>query len=271
MVKQQVDDQDYDYENRINRHLSKCKEVLSQNDCELVKKYHTQMIITSMAIATQSKNLEIIASLSSMIEQEWTTMTKDSINNLVAVVMQCYSKNGQETHTSYDHKKILKLWFRFVKLGNRLHKKVGTPDELFDVEMKTVPNNLVREQLIDEKDISALITHSLNLRDKAMWAVAYEAGLRVGEFCSLKLRHVAHDKNGFLISVIGKTGSRKVRLHSSQVELGAWINTHPLRDDPESPLWITLDSKSERMKPDAVRMQLGKTVKRAKLKTHTHY
>jgi integrase/recombinase XerD len=86
----------------------------------------------------------------------------------------------------------------------------------------------------------------------------------------LKLRHVAHDKNGFLISVIGKTGSRKVRLHSSQVELGAWINTHPLRDDPESPLWITLDSKSERMKPDAVRIQLGKTVKRAKLKKRVY-
>ena len=138
MVKQQADDQDYDYDNRINRHLSRCKEVLSQNDCELVGKYHTQMIITSMAIATQSKNLEIIASLSSMIEQEWITMTKDSINNLVAVVMQNYSKNGQETHTSYDHKKILKLFFRFVKLGNRLHKKVGTPDELFDGEMKEV-------------------------------------------------------------------------------------------------------------------------------------
>ena len=103
-----------------------------------------------------------------------------------------------------------------------------------------------------------------------MWSVAYEAGLRVGEFCSLKLRHVAHDKNGFLISVIGKTSSRKVRLHSSQVELGAWINTHPLRDDPESPLWITLDSKSERMKPDAVRIQLGKTVKRAKLKKRVY-
>ena len=78
MVKQQVDDQDYDYDNRINRHLSRCKEVLSQNDCELVKKYHTQMIITSMAIATQSKNLEIIASLSSMIEQRMDyTSTKD--------------------------------------------------------------------------------------------------------------------------------------------------------------------------------------------------
>jgi integrase/recombinase XerD len=268
MVKQQVDDQDYDYDNRINRHLSKCKEVLSQNDCELVKKYHTQMIITSMAIATQSKNLEIIASLSSMIEQEWTTMTKDSINNLVAVVMQNYSKNGQETHTSYDHKKILKLFFRFVKLGNRLHKKVGTPDELFDVEMKEVSNNLVREQLIDEDDLLKLIDNSMNPRDKAMWAVSYEAGLRIGEFCSLKLRHVAHDKHGFLISVIGKTGSRKVRLHSSQVELSAWLNTHPFKDDPEAWLWINLNKKQHglRMKPDSVRKQLGKTVKRTNIK-----
>ena len=168
MVKQQVDDQDYDYENRINRHLSKCKEVLSQNDCELVKKYHIQMIITSMVIATQSKNLEIIASLSSIIDQELTTMTRDSINGLVATVMQNYSQNGRETHTSYDHKKILKLFFRFMKLGNRLHAKVGTPDELFDVQMKEVQNDLSKEQLVDERDISSLITNSMNPRDKAM-------------------------------------------------------------------------------------------------------
>ena len=145
MIKQQVNDYDYDYDydydhdhdydHRINHHLAKCKEVLSESDYELVTKYHTQMIITSMAVATQAKNLEVIASLSSMIDQEWATMTKDNIHNLVVNVMRNYSSNGQETHSSYDHKKILKLWFRFVKLGNRLHKKVGIPDELFDVEM----------------------------------------------------------------------------------------------------------------------------------------
>jgi len=103
----------------------------------------------------------------------------------------------------------------------------------------------------------------LNIRDKAMWAVEYEAGIRIGEFCSLKLKHVFRDTKGFLISVDGKTGARKVRLHTSQVELAAWINTHPLKDNPEAPLWITLDSKFKRMKPDAVRRQLGKTKKRA--------
>ena len=265
MVKQQADDRDYDYDNRINRHLSKCKEVLSESDYTLVKKYHTQMIITSLAVATQSKSLEVIASLSTLIDQEWTTMTRDSINGLVATVMQNYSKNGKETHASYDHKKHLKLFFRFVKLGNRLHSKVGTPDELFDIQMKEVQNDLSREQLIDENDISSLIANSMNPRDKAMWAVLNEAGIRIGEFCSLQLKHVAHDKNGFLISVIGKTGSRKVRLHSSQVELGTWLNTHPLKDDPQAYLWIVLQGKDigKRLKPDQVRLQLGKILKRA--------
>jgi site-specific recombinase XerC len=192
-------------------------------------------------------------------------MTRENINTLVANVMIRYSNNGQETHATYDHKKHLKLWFRFVKLGNRLHKKVGTPDELFDVEMKEVPNNLAREELVTDKDITALIANSLNLRDKAMWAVIDEAGIRIGEFCSLKLKHVFRDTKGFLISVDGKTGARKVRLHTSQVELAAWINTHPLKDNPEAPLWVTLDGKFNRMKPDAVRRQLEKTLKRAKI------
>jgi hypothetical protein len=112
MVKQQFND--YDYDNRINRHLAKIKKCVSQSDYTLVEKYHTQMIISSMAVATQAKNLEVIASLSTMIEQEWNIITKDDINNLVANVMRKYSENGQETPASYDHKKILKLWFRFV-------------------------------------------------------------------------------------------------------------------------------------------------------------
>ena len=262
-AKQQVNDEDYDYSNRIRRHLANCKETLSQSDFKLVEKYHEQMILTSLARATIAKNLEVIASLSDMIDQQWTTMSKENINTLVANVNIKYSNNGQETHASYDHKKILKLFFRFVKRGNRLHKKVGTPDELFDVEMKEVPNNLAREELVTDKDIAALIAVSLNLRDKAMWAVEYEAGIRIGEFCSLKMKHVFRDTKGFLISVDGKTGARKVRLHTSQVELAAWINTHPLKDNPEASLWVSLDGKSKRMKPDAVRIQLGKTLKRA--------
>ena len=262
-AKQQADDQDYDYNNRIARHLRNCKERLSQSDFKLVQKYHEQMILTTCGVATVSKNLEEIASLSDMIDQEWTTMTRENINTLVANVMIRYSKNGQETHASYDHKKILKMWFRFVKRGNRLHKKVGSPDELFDIEQRAVPNKLAREDMVFDQDIAALIANSLNIRDKAMWAVEYEAGIRIGEFCSLKLKHVFRDTKGFLISVDGKTGARKVRLHTSQVELAAWINTHPLKDNPEAPLWITLDSKFKRMKPDAVRRQLGKTKKRA--------
>jgi integrase/recombinase XerD len=262
-AKQQADDEDYDYDNRIARHLANCKETLSQSDFKLVEKYHEQMILTSLARATIAKNLEVIASLSDMIDQEWTTMTRENINTLVANVMIKHSDNGQETHSTYDHKKHLKLWFRFVKLGNRLHKKVGSPDELFDVEMKEVPNKLARDELVTDKDIAALIAVSLNLRDKAMWAVEYEAGIRIGEFCSLKMKHVFRDTKGFLISVDGKTGARKVRLHTSQVELAAWINTHPLKDNPEASLWVSLDGKSKRMKPDAVRIQLGKTLKRA--------
>ena len=109
--KQQADDQDYDYDNRIARHLRNCKERLSESDYKLVEKYHEQMIMTSLKVATISTSLEKVASLSDMIDQEWTTMTRESINTLVANVNIKYSKNGQETHASYDHKKILKLFF----------------------------------------------------------------------------------------------------------------------------------------------------------------
>jgi hypothetical protein len=53
--------------------------------------------------------------------------------------------SGQETNTSYDHKKILKIFFRWIKLGSREFQEVGDPDETRWIKPKRVKDNLSRE------------------------------------------------------------------------------------------------------------------------------
>ena len=238
----------YGYSQKIISYKSGLKKILVTKEYNLLEKYHESMINTPTALATQVKNLEVILSLSRLIKKNWLSMTRDDVNHLVSVVMIKYSDDGQETHSTYDHKKMLKMWFRFIKLGNRLHKKVGSPDEINDVTMKTVADKITREQLITLDDKTRIIKACLNLRDKALIDVHYDAGTRPSELLSLQIKHVKVDKNGAIISVDGKTGARQIRILESTPTLAKWMSTHPFGDDPESPLFINL-SKSGYGKP----------------------
>lgn len=83
-----------------------------------------------------------------------------------------------------------------------------------------------------------------NVRDKAIISVLYESSVRVGEFLGIKIKNVQFDKYGAVIVVHGKIGWKRIRLVSSVPHLSNWIEHHPLKDNPEAPLWIGLGSKN---------------------------
>jgi len=232
---------DYYYKSRINSQKKELKKLVTITDYKLLEKYEIVMINESLAEATRCKHFEILLSLTRMLSKKsWNTLNQDDIDLLVSTVMQTYSSDGKETNTTYDHKKILKIFFRWVKLGSRSYRDVGNPPELKNVKTKTVPDKIVREELVTPEDIANLLSVCSNLRDKALLHVHYEAGTRPGELLSLKIKHVKQDKYGMIIAVDGKTGARPIRLIESVPNLSKWLSSHPFKDDPESPLWINI-------------------------------
>jgi integrase/recombinase XerD len=69
----------------------------------------------------------------------------------------------------------------------------------------------------------------------------YETGGRIGEILSLSLRAISFDRYGAILTVGGKTGGRRVRIIFSAGALAEWLNHHPSKDDPDSPLWTSFD------------------------------
>ena len=202
------------------------------------------MVRESLAKATRRKHLEIILSLSRMLKKDWENVAREDIDDLVYTIMQKYSpETGQETNSTWDHKKILKIFFRWFKLGSRQHAIVGDPPETKNIRLKDVKSKIVREDLVTSSDIKKLLCATRgNLRDRALIHVHSEAGTRPGEILSLKIKHVKFDDKGAVIHVDGKTGPRPVRIVTSVPDLASWIDTHPLKQDSESPLWIKIDS-----------------------------
>lgn len=234
----------YNYDHRIEYVFKQIQREFSTENLALIQKYDKLMVSLSMAKATREKHLKTILNLNRFYEnRDWEKITKEDILDLVYKIMKTYSSDGQETNTTWDHKKILKIFVRWFKLGSREHSEVGDPEETRLVKLKKVRDTIARENLLTESDRTRLLHVATHPRDKALIDVQFEAGTRPGELLSLKIKHVKFDKYGAIIKVDGKTGSRTVRLIKSAVTLNAWLNAHPFKDDPEAPFWPILTNQ----------------------------
>lgn len=228
------------------------------------------MVKDSLAKATRRKHLEVLLLQTRIINKDWDQVTKEDIDELVYWIMQKYSpESGQETNCTADHKKVLKIFFRWLKLGRRNHSEVDSdPVETKNIKTKKVKGKVVREHLLTEQDLEKLLRAcGASLRDRALIHVQYEAGTRPGELLSLKIKHVKFDEHGAFIYVDGKTGARPVRIVTSVPSLASWLDAHPFREDPESPVWINLrrDKYGEAMNWAGANKILKTVCKRAKL------
>jgi len=125
----------------------------------------------------------------------------------------------------------LKLFLRFL-IPER-------EKELFTFKMKKPKRNLPVDQLITRKDIQSLVEACDTQRDRALIMLLWDSGARLNEIMNLNLNQVEFDKYGAVIIVDGKTGRRRLRLTDSVPDLQAWVNMHPMKDEPIAPLFIT--------------------------------
>jgi len=232
----------YDHDKMIAQTFVLIKRDLSQEHYDLAKQYDIAMVKDALSKSTRLKQLKMLLSLGRLLNKDWSKITENDIDQLVVRIMDTYSDSGKETETTKDHKKVLKLFFRWYRLGSRSFRKVGDPPETKDIVVKKPADKIVRENLLDEKDLANILKAcGENARDRAFLHVHYDATTRPGEILTLQIKHVKRDKFGAVIAVDGKTGTRPIRLIESVPSLNSWLAVHPFKDDPEAPLWVSME------------------------------
>ena len=125
----------------------------------------------------------------------------------------------------------LRIFFRYLDPGKE--KEFFPADEKMQRPKTTFPDPLTRE------NIQKLVNACNSIRDRALVMFLWDTGCRVDEALSLDVGAVKFDKYGGMVKVSGKTGDRELWLIDSMPDLQAWINVHPGRDKPDSPLFLT--------------------------------
>ena len=235
----------YNFDSEIRATYKQAEAHFSKRNYELFCKYDQVMVTNSLAKATRRKALRTILTLGNVVGKDYDTMNREDVDSLMYQIMQRFADNkGQETYSSYDNKKHIKIFLRWVMTGSRSMSEDGDPKEIRGIRMKTVKDRLSREDLLTKEDLGQLLDACAgDAMLKAMIHVQYEAGTRPGELLNLKIKHVKADEYGAVILVDGKTNARPVRLIESVPDLVAWINAHPLKENYDAPLWIMRNKK----------------------------
>jgi len=191
--------------------------------------------------------------------------TRKSVEKVVAWI----ESQPYRTSTKDDLKLVVRKIVQYAKQGS-CAKRTPIPQEVawFSVRSRDDKDSRVRpDSLLTVEEVKAILAAAENERDRAMISVLFEAGLRPGELLSMRVGSVTFNSQYCLITVVGKTGVKRLPLVASFKPLLEWLQKHPLKGDINAPLWISLgnNSKNGRVSYYYLRKLIKKLAKKAGL------
>ncbi len=223
----------YDFEYQLENVRERIRGIENGENAELIMKFLEKLFaegLTKARVLKYANHLKVIAEKTDKTFTEWD---EDEVVRFLSQLEQ----SEYSDYTKKDYKVVLKRFFRWLGKG-----------ELTEDVKTTIRNNKKKlpEDLLTKQEVKSMIETADHPRNKAMIAVLYEGGLRVGELASLRMRNVEFDDHGAVIKVKGKTGERRVRVVSSSSALVKWIEMHPDKENKDAPLWVNLSTNYEK-------------------------
>jgi integrase/recombinase XerD len=207
----------------------------SQRNKDLIKQFINQGIAEGKSMARICKYTNVLNVVAKWLNKDFDQAGKPDI---MALVTKLQMNPEYSPWTKVDYKVIIRLFYKWLKPQDD-PKEYPPEVKWISIMIKRCERRLPGQgELLTEEDIKALLNVAKNHRDRALISMLWESGCRIGELCSLRMNNIEIDKYGLLITVQGKTGSRKIRLIASTEYLMTWLKVHPLKADNTSPLWV---------------------------------
>ncbi|MFH0836984.1 MAG: tyrosine-type recombinase/integrase [Candidatus Aenigmatarchaeota archaeon] len=214
----------------IDRIIVNSDKISSANK-ELILKYKRECYAEGLTTMRIVRCMYHVRKLSEWFDKDFETATLEDVKDLVIRIERSEYSNW----TKRGLKIVLRKLFRYIKGTGKKN-----PSEV-DWIVLGKKGDLVKlpEEMLSEDEIKRLIDVADTERDRAFASLLYESGCRIGEILGLCMKHVNFDQYGAIINVDGKTGRRRLRIISSVPYIMNWMDKHPEKNNPESPLWIS--------------------------------
>lgn len=199
---------------------------IAGKNVDIVKNYRRALELQQLGKLTVNGYLWKIYTLLEYFKfKPASEITKDDIQDYII-----HRRNNNKQRTVNGDIIALRKFYDWLKPGN---------DYFSDIKVRQPKNYLPVEQLITPEDVKKLISTCKSQRDRAIIMLLWDSGCRLNEVLSRNINHIQPDEHGATMIVSGKTGMRKIRLIDSLPDIRLWLNQHPLKNNPDAPLFVT--------------------------------
>ena len=210
--------------------------LLTEQQLETLRRFDWERVASGVgsSVGTRLNYARVMGGLGRACPKPYDEMTKEDIIDFLA-----HREMADNTRITYLI--ALKGFFRWL---------YGLPKGEYPKQVSWIKNlrkksNITKSDLITSKELKRMISMALTDRDKAIVAILWETAFRRGEFTNLDMRDIEEKHYGFSITTrISKTEMRTVPISQTAGYLARWLNSHPHRDDPDAPLWISFQNNN---------------------------
>jgi integrase len=250
---------------KLEKKLENLKETgAGQSNLNLVNKFIKSQIRDGKS---RVSSLTYVTSLRYILKNtrfEFSETTREDIENFLDVLetWECESGRNKGKSLSPFTKNTIKMQFKaFLQY-------IGKGEEAEIIHCKNLKGSKLPEDILTKDEVLEIISHAGSPRDKALFGLLYESGCRAGEILSMKVKNIEFLDNGGAAATFpqGKTGPRRVLIFNFASYLRQWLESHPLKENPEAPLWPTDDYRYAPLSDIGLRYLLRETVNRTGIK-----
>ena len=253
----------YNYERSLKRVIANlgASDIDSKNKATILE-FNKHCLTNGYSLARAIKYIITLRMFARMLDKPFEEANKEDIFSLVQRIEQ----NHYSDWTKHDYKAMLRIFYRWLRQTDDL------PEEVKWIRPGKRRKNVLPEELLTEEEVKRLVESASHPRDKALVLILYESGCRPGEILTLRIKHVQFDDYGAVLIVNGKTGHRRVRIIASAPALATWMDNHPHRDNPDSPLWVSIGVRNNGsiLKYNAMKELLKKIALKAGIKKRVY-
>jgi integrase/recombinase XerD len=236
----------------------------SKGNLELVNKFINSQVRDGKSRVSSMTYLTSLRYVLKNTRFEFSEATKEDIETFLDVLetWACEWGRNKGQPLSPFTKNTIKMQFK------NFLQYIGKGEEAKIIKCKNLKGSKLPEDILTKEEVLEIIDHAGSLRDKALFGLLYESGCRAGEILSMKVKNIEFLNNGgcAITFLAGKTGPRRVLIFNFASYLRQWIDSHPLKDSPEAPLWPTDDYRHAPLSDVGLRYLLRETVARTGIK-----
>lgn len=189
------------------------------------------------------KYLMALRKIGEFSDKDFYEVKEKDIVNIIARIKQYRQKNGKPyaENTVQDFLKVISKFWRWL-YRDQYFGEAPPQIRALRLSRKKVKKE---PDIYTKEEIKKIINSFTNPRDRAFFSVLYDTQSRVSEILKMRIHDISYDEEGDLQVKIDahKTGKlHNEPLFESAPSMITWLSFHPLKDDPDAPLWTITKS-----------------------------